>query len=94
MGLNPDHVQIKGGPRKARPKHDLDVLFSEIRRAETWSDVVNTLLLNGAELRTIEDGNIALVLNGRRIIRLSPYAGTLPDLQSRLGPIPSSLAGQ
>ena len=79
--------------KQAKPINELDVMFSSIRAANSWSEVVATLLAHGAELKKIEGENFALVFRGKRIIRLSPVAGTLPDLTSRLGDLPSTLVG-
>ncbi|MCY1382246.1 hypothetical protein D9M69_702500 [compost metagenome] len=76
-----------------KPVSELDVMFSSIRAANSWSEVVATLLAHGAELTKIEGENFALVFRGNKIIRLSPLAGTLPDLAKRLGTIPSALVG-
>ncbi|SIR00169.1 hypothetical protein [Aquipseudomonas alcaligenes] len=79
--------------KQPKPVNELDVMFSSIRAANSWSEVVATLLAHGAELNKVEGENFALVFRGKRIIRLSPVAGTLPDLTKRLGNMPSTLVG-
>jgi len=78
---------------QVRPVSELDEMFDAMRAAKSWSEVVTTLLAHGAELRRIEDGSIAVVFRGKKVIRLSSMAGTLPDLAKRLGNMPSALVG-